>query len=63
MYSSGNNYSQPQRQSEPVQQQQYTPPPSRPQREPEPEPEQISKFDADEPEDDLEIPAFLRQNR
>ncbi len=62
MYSSGNNYSQPQRQSEPVQQQ-YTPPPSRPQREPEPEPEQISKFDADEPEDDLEIPAFLRQNR
>jgi cell division protein FtsZ len=44
------------------QQQQYTPPPPR-QREPEPEPEQISQFDADEPEDDLEIPAFLRQNR
>lgn len=63
MYSSGNNYSQPQRQPEPVQQQQYTPPPPPRQREPEPEPEQISKFDADEPEDDLEIPAFLRQNR
>lgn len=43
--------------------QQYTPPPPRPQREPEPEPEQISQFDSDEPEDDLEIPAFLRQNR
>lgn len=47
----------------PVQQQQYTPPPPPRQREPEPEPEQISQFDADEPEDDLEIPAFLRQNR
>jgi cell division protein FtsZ len=63
MYSQNNSYSQPQRQSEPVQQQQYTPPPPPRQREPEPEPEQISKFDADEPEDDLEIPAFLRQNR
>lgn len=52
-----------QRQPEPVQQQQYTPPPPQRQREPEPEPEQMSKFDADEPDDDLEIPAFLRQNR
>lgn len=52
-----------QRQPEPVQQQQYTPPPPQRQREPEPELEQMSKFDADEPDDDLEIPAFLRQNR
>lgn len=63
MYSQNNTYAQPQRQPEPVQQPQYTPPPPPRQRDPEPEPEQISKFDADEPEDDLEIPAFLRQNR
>jgi cell division protein FtsZ len=69
MYTSGNNgYPNVQRtQTETPkpqpQQQQYTPPPTRSQREPEPEPEQISQFDADEPEDDLEIPAFLRQNR
>jgi cell division protein FtsZ len=45
-----------------LQPQQYTPPPPR-QREPEPEPEQISQFDDSESDDDLEIPAFLRQNR
>ena len=68
MYTSGGNgypniqRNQPEAPKPQPQQQQYTSPPPR-QREPEPEPEQISKFDADEPEDDLEIPAFLRQNR
>lgn len=67
MYSTGSNGFPSIQKNQPEapkpQPQQYTPPPARSQREPEPEPEQISKFDADEPEDDLEIPAFLRQNR
>jgi cell division protein FtsZ len=66
-YQQSNGYTAPQRTPQPEQTrpqpQQYTSPASRPQREPEPEPEQISQFDDSEPEDDLEIPAFLRQNR